>query len=346
MLALYRCGRQADALAAFRRARASLVEQLGIESARELRELHQQILNQDSALDLPAGNRVEAGPATATGGTLVGRGAELGCLLAALDEAFAGNARVVLVSGEPGIGKTRLVDEFASHARRRGAHVLVGRCWEAGGAPPFWPFGQALRSYVHARDPELVRRQLGPGAAELVQLLPELKDVVPDLPAPSSLEPEAARFRLFDAVASFLRSAADEQPIMLFLDDLHAADAPSLLLLQFVARSLADCPVIVVAAYRDVDPPLEEPLTTTLAELLREPVTRRLSLAGLGELDVASFIEQISGQAPPEQLTDEIHRVTEGNPLFVGEIVRLLVTEGALDHVTATSRGNARFPKA
>ena len=178
-----------------------------------------------------------------------------------------------------------------------------------------------------------------------MQLLPELKDVVPDLPAPSSLEPEAARFRLFDAVASFLRSAADEQPIMLFLDDLHAADAPSLLLLQFVARSLADCPVIVVAAYRDVDPPLEEPLTTTLAELLREPVTRRLSLAGLGELDVASFIEQISGQAPPEQLTDEIHRVTEGNPLFVGEIVRLLVTEGALDHVTATSAWQRPIPE-
>ena len=129
-----------------------------------------------------------------------------------------------------------------------------------------------------------MREELGAGAGELAQLLPELRELLPDLPKPPLLDPEAARFRLFDAVIAFLTRAA-KRPIVLVLDDLHAADEPSLLLLQFVARGLGDSRLLVVGAYRDVDPTLRDPLASTLAELGRERTTRRIALGGFAEPD-------------------------------------------------------------
>ena len=189
---------------------------------------------------------------------------------------------------------------------------------------------QALRAYVRSRDRETLCRQLGSGAADVAEIVPEVRELVPDLPAPPSLDPEGARFRLFDATASFLRSAASERPLVLVLDDLHAADMPSLLLLEFVAAELADSGILVVAAYRDVDPTLRDPLSSALAELTRRQTTRLISLAGLGEADVENFIQLSAGFEPPAKLVGAIHRETEGNPLFVGEVVRLLASEGRL----------------
>jgi tetratricopeptide (TPR) repeat protein len=183
-----------------------------------------------------------------------------------------------------------------------------------------------------------LHRQLGAGAAELAQLLPDLCELFPDLPEPPALASESARFRLFEAAASFLTSAAQGRPLVLVLDDLHAADEPSLLLLQFLARQLGESRLLVVGAYRDVDPSPTGPLTKALTELAREPVTRMLALAGLSEGDVARFIELISGERPSEELVATIHEETEGNPLFIGEIVRLLATEGSLEHAAAASR--------
>jgi DNA-binding SARP family transcriptional activator len=187
MLALYRAGRQADALEAYQSARAALVEQLGIEPGRELRELHQAILQQDPGLDLA----VAGGPATAPPRTaFVGRDAELAKLVAGLDDAFAGRGRLFLLSGEPGIGKSRLAEELITRTRARGGLVLVGRCWEAGGAPAYWPWVQSLRTYVRETEPERLQAQLGARAADLFQLLPELREVFPDLRDPPPLESE------------------------------------------------------------------------------------------------------------------------------------------------------------
>jgi tetratricopeptide (TPR) repeat protein len=180
-----------------------------------------------------------------------------------------------------------------------------------------------------------VRSQLGAGAGDLAQIIPELRERFPDLPAPPP-ESEGARFRMFDAVTAFLKSVAAAQPVVLVLDDLHAADEPSLLLLRFVARELNGSRLLIVGAYRDVDPTLTAPLTETVSELVREPVTRTLGLSGLGAPDVARFIELAAPVASAPQLGAAVHAETEGNPLFVGEIVRLLVAERRLDDPAAT----------
>ncbi len=327
MLALYRSGRDAEALEAYQNARTVLVEELGIEPSRELRELQQAILNQDPALDLVA----ERPPgAESARGAFVGRERELEELLVGLEDAVAGHGRLFLLVGEPGIGKSRLADELMTRARARGARVLIGRCWEAGGAPAYWPWVQSLRALLREAEPAALQAQLGTGASDLAQLLPELRDPFPDLPEPPALEPESARFRLFEAVSAFLTRAGQARPLVLVLDDLHAADAPSLLLLQFLARELAESRLLVVGAYRDVDPSPTDPLTAAVTELAREPVTGTIALAGLGEREVARFIELTSGQAPSEALVVTIREETEGNPLFVGEIVRLLAAEGGI----------------
>jgi DNA-binding SARP family transcriptional activator len=335
MLCLYRCGRQAEALESYQAARRVLVEELGIEPGRQLRELHQAILRQDPGLDLAP---VAESPDEAPRGAFVGRVPELAELMAGLDDAFAGRGRLFLVVGEPGIGKSRLAEEVMRHARARGARVLVGRCWEAGGAPAYWPWVQAMRAAVRDTDSAALLAHLGAGAAQLAQIVPELRQRFPDLPEPPALESEVARFRLFDATAEFLGNISQAPPTVLVLDDLHAADAPSLLLLRFLARELRSTHILLLAAYRDVDPIPGRPLTETLAEVAREPVTRRVSLGGLSEREVAQYVKLTASQIASMPLVAAVHQETEGNPLFVGEIVRLLAVEGVGSESTAEAR--------
>ena len=334
MLALYRSDRQAEALQAYQDARTALVDELGIEPGERLRELERAILAQDISLQLEVPQKrpgTAAGVADTPRPTFVGRDRELGDLVAGLDGAFAGRGRLVLLAGEPGIGKSRLADALMEHARSRGAAVVVGRSWEAGGAPAYWPWIQALRVHLRDTEPDVLRTQIGAHAAVLAQLLPELRELFPELGEPQPLEGEGARFRLFDAARWFLRSAAEARPLVVALDDLHAADEPSLLLLQFVARGLEDSRLLIVGAYRDVDPTLRDPLTSALAELVREPHTVQIAVMGLSTADVTEYVELSTGTAPGPGLAEAIHAGTEGNALFVSEAVQLLDAEGQVD---------------
>jgi DNA-binding SARP family transcriptional activator len=211
MLALYRSDRQADALQAYQDARRTLVGELGIEPGERLRELERAVLAQDPGLHLAAEEPAAETPRSA----FVGRERELAELVAGLDDVFAGRGRVFLLGGEPGIGKSRLAEELIGQARARGARVLVGRCWEAGGAPAYWPWLQSLRAYVRESDMAALRSQLGAGAADLAPIVPELGQHFPDLPEPPSPESEGARFRLFEAASALLLIATRDRPVVL-----------------------------------------------------------------------------------------------------------------------------------
>jgi tetratricopeptide (TPR) repeat protein len=271
------------------------------------------------------------------GRTFVGRERELEIALQALEDSLAGRGRLLLLAGDAGIGKSRFADELAAEARRRGARVLWGRCWEAGGAPAYWPWVQSIRTHLRDRGPDELRAEMGAGAADIVQMLPELRELFDDLPQPA-VETEGARFRLFDSTARLLESMAAERPLMLVLDDLHAADPPSLLMLRFIAGELAASPLLVVGAYRDTELEPDHPLSAGLAELLRERSTRLLALRGLGAPEVARYIELATGVEPTATLARTIHEQTEGNPLFFGELIRLMASEGGLTTAGAIRR--------
>jgi tetratricopeptide (TPR) repeat protein len=256
--------------------------------------------------------------------TLVGRKRDLDELSEALGQAAAGHGSLVLVAGEPGIGKTRLADELAARARSLGAGVLWGTCWEGDGAPAFWPWIQALREHAARRDPSVLRRELGDGAAEVARLVPGLAGRVGELPPSPALEPDQARFRLFDAVAGLLGRAGDTEPLLLVLDDLHWADRSSLSLLRFVARELRDRRVLVVGTYRDVEldrSPSAEPLARLAGR------ARCVVLGGLARDEVAELLALTGGTRPDAELAAAVHRRTGGNPLFVREVARLLSSE-------------------
>ena len=265
------------------------------------------------------------------GGVFVGRQREMGELKAALEDALSGRGRLVTLVGEPGIGKTRTAQELATYAGLRSAQVLWGRCYEEQGMPPYWPWVQAIRSYVREHEPDQLRSEMGAGAADIAEVVSDVKERLPDLRPPPALDsPEQARFRLFDSITAFLKSASQKQPLVLVLDDLHWADQPSLLLLQFVARELGNSRLLLVGTYRDVDLNRQHPLAETLGELTRERLFQRVFLRGLTQQDVARFIEIAAGVDPPSGLVEAVHTQTEGNPLFVTEVVRLLVQEGEL----------------
>src|SRR5262245_57630187 len=179
---------------------------------------------------------------------------------------------------DPGIGKTRTAERFAEYAREHGAHVLWGRCYEGEGAPAFWPWVQLIRAHVRTRDPAQLLAEIGPGAADVAQVVPEVGEQLPDLPPPPLLEPAQARFRLFDSITQFIQAAALAQPLALIIDDLHWADRPSLLLLEFLARELRQSAVLVLGTFRDIDVDRAHGLTHTLAELARQQVVERLVL--------------------------------------------------------------------
>lgn len=166
----------------------------------------------------------------------VAREKELAQLKERLEDAIAGRGFLMMVVGEPGIGKTRLSEELSVYARMRGAQVLLGQCYESDGAPPYIPFVEALRQYVNIRPPEALREEMGDGASDLAKLVSEIRTRVPNLPPAAPQEPEAERYRLLEAVSSFLVNSSKTTPLLLILDDIHWADKPSLVLLRAPGR--------------------------------------------------------------------------------------------------------------
>ena len=260
----------------------------------------------------------------------MGRQREMGELKGCLEDALSGQGRLVTLVGEPGIGKTRTAQELATYAGLRQAQVLWGRCYEGEGVPPYWPWIQAIRSYVQDLDSTELQSEMGAGAADIAEIVSDVREKLPGLKPPPALEPEQARFRLFDSITTFLKTAGRRRPLVLVLDDLHWADHPSLHLLEFVARELSNARVLIIGTYRDMEVSRRHPLSQTLGELTRERLFQRVLLRGLDQEDVGRFVELVSGAAPPEGMVAAVHRQTEGNPLFMTEVVRLLVEEGSV----------------
>jgi DNA-binding CsgD family transcriptional regulator len=255
----------------------------------------------------------------------VGRTRELQALRSALDRTERGEGGVILLLGEPGIGKTRTCEEFAVQAQACQALVAWGRCHEREGAPAFWPWVQTLRLLASQSEPAQLRKRLGSGGAEaLAHLLPELVDRHGHRSRAPSLEPSQARFRMFESVAHLLRWAARDQPVVLVLDDLHWADTGSLLLLEFLPPELRNTRVLLVGTYRDVEIDRAHPLARTLADLARHATTERLSLRGFSLDEVGQLIESAVGLQLPIELVRAIHEQTDGNPFFASQLARLL----------------------
>jgi predicted ATPase len=272
--------------------------------------------------------RTDPKPSVEGTGVFVGREVELRELDSALEDGLNGRARLLLLSGEPGIGKTRLGDEFARRARARGAMVLWGRCWEGGGAPAYWPWLRMIRSYTRQADDRTLAAQLGSAAPHVAHILPELRERLPDLPVPPKIETEDARFALFEAVYEFLANVSRATPLVLILDDLHDADRPSLLLARFVAREFREARILMIGIFRDVEARLSPEAGVVLGELTREGT--ELQLRGLTSGEVARFIEGTSKMSPNPGLVEVVHQTTEGNPLFLEEVVRWLTARDDL----------------
>ena len=263
--------------------------------------------------------------AQATG--FIGRHQELATLTDALDDAVAGRGRLVMLAGEPGIGKTRITRELAGLAEQRGAKVLWGWCYEQSGAPPYWPWIQAIRSYAEKTDSGQLRQQMGAGATDISGILPELLSDFADLEPPAVVDPEQARFRLFVSVSAFLSAVGRTQPLVLVLEDLHWADESSLMLLEFLLHDMGATSIMVIGTYRSAEVTGRHPLARTLGGLVREDLFRRVELTGLTRQEVGEFISTRSGVAIPEETVDALHQRTDGNPLLVGEVVGSVSTE-------------------
>ncbi len=343
MEALAAEGNVAEGLRTFESLRTLLRDELGTTPSPETIAAHERLLRPSGPasrrvirsappegpvqIELPAELRAEQSAA------LVGRGIEL----AALEQLWRTQqepeatepegGRLVLLAGEPGIGKSRLAAELARRVHAQEAIVLFGRSPQEPLAP-YQPFLEALRHYIAQAPAEHLRSTAGAHGAELQRVLPELRQRVPDLPPPAAGQPETERYLLFDAVAGLLSEIAASSPLLLVLDDLHWADRPTLLLLRHLARSASRIPIL--GAYRASEAKGEGPFADALAELRREQLVMEFELQGLSEDDVAELVRSrtATGTVPPVALIRALHEQTEGNPLFVSQIVRELSRAG------------------
>lgn len=330
-LALYQSGRQGDALAALRRARARLAADLGVDPGPALRRLEDDILAQAAHLSAPAPAlprppvaaapaRADSDLAPAAAGLYVGRDAELGQVSRSALDAAAGRMRIALVTGEAGAGKTALADRVTQRLAAEGWTVTAGRCPEHEGAPAAWPWAEALRHLARTAPPAEP-----PAPAALLA----------DSPAQDG-DVAAARFRLHRAVAGYLEAVSRAAPLLLVLDDVHRADGETLAILADLAAELAASRILVLATYRPAE--VSEQLSGCLAALAaREPV--RVTLGGLDAGAAGELIQATCTRPVDRETARAIAERTGGNPFFIRETARLLDSEGALAATTEVPAG-------
>ena len=332
MAALEAQGNVAQGMRVFEQLRSLLRDELGIAPSPEAISAHERLLNpppaRQSAVTAATAAEIEvpAELAAAASGPLVGRRREMEKLEAWWQGGRANLERVMLLAGDPGVGKTRLLAETAVRAVATGAIVLAGRAPEET-LVPYQPFLEALGHYVFRAPLEelrLVAREYG---AELGRLIPELRRRVPELPPPDPGDPESDRYRLFEAVAGLLAEISAAVPVLIVLDDLQWADRPTLLLLRHLARSPHNTRVSIMGAYRDVDQ-WSEGFDAALAGLRRERLMVQLDVGGLGEAEAMELVRLRVGGTPSLAFVQALYRETEGNPFFIEEIVRHLADSG------------------
>jgi len=322
-LAQYRSGRQAEALETLRTLRTGLADELGVDPSEEVRRLEADILTQSerlTAAETAAPSPVATSDAEDSG--LVGRSDALAEVDGLLDDLGRGRSGLLVIGGEPGIGKSRLAAELVARATSRGVRVATGRCHEADVAPPFWPWRPVVQQLAGSSPPPEVARLLGSA---------ESADPV--------LDAGSAAFRTYDAVCELLRSASASAPLLVLLEDVHWADASSLRLLGYAAEALADAPVAITVTRRSVAAPghvdASEALTAALAALARMQA-RRVTLDGLTGPEVGELLERTLG-SPDPSLAAVLTRRTEGNPFYLLELTRLLEARGTVDPADAAA---------
>ena len=262
----------------------------------------------------------------------VGREKELNHLQDALQKTIRGKGRVNMLAGEPGIGKTRLAEKLSEYGQNNGVHVLFGRCYEDGGAPSYWPWLQAIGPYIADLEPTQFSAEVGFDASAVASVFPKIENLIPNLePFRSNFDdPESLRFHLYSSITRFLLNCSRGMPLLIILDDLHWADDGSLKLLGFMARELAESWVMILGTYRDGELRRRHPLSRILSELMRERQFEQYLLQGLTTDHIHGLVQETGPSSRSKKLAETLFAMTEGNPLFVSQIVRHLTREGLL----------------
>jgi tetratricopeptide (TPR) repeat protein len=259
---------------------------------------------------------------------LVGRRKEFAEIVTKLDALRDRRGSIVLIGGEPGVGKTKLTEAVLLEARSRGYFCAVGHCYEMDGAPPYLPFIEQIEYTTRVAPPGRLRAALGSGAAEIARIMPALRQIFPDIPAPLDLPPDQQRHFLFTQFREYLERGTAGVPVVFLFDDLHWADDSTLLLFEYLAPHVSRLPLLVLGTYRDVELDVTRPFAKSLERLTRQRLADRIALRRMPETDVAALLASLGAPDPPASLVAAIYAETEGNPFFVEEVFQHLREEG------------------
>ncbi len=260
----------------------------------------------------------------------VGREVELARIKGLIEGALEGQGAMATLAGEPGVGKSRLAEEVAAYAADRGFTVLTGHCYDSGGAPAYAPFIDGLERLAGRTSRPALRKMLGEEAAWVAKVIPALKEKLPDLPPAPPLPADQERHVLLNSVVGFIVQASHRKPLLWILEDLHWSDTSTQLLLRHLSRVIAEQRIVVVATFRHIEIDAAHPLTATLTELHRQRFYNNLPVVPFGPDGVRLMLVALAQEEPPAPLAEAIYRESEGNPLFVEELIKLLLEEERL----------------